>query len=154
MGPDFVPTPGASGWQLSNPPVLPMAALRASLELFDEATMARLRAKSLALTRYLESLLARLLKEEVRIITPTDPEARGAQLSLFFQVPVRNVYKRLGEEGVIVDIREVSGVRCEVVPRRGCCCACLRLSHSSFAPSLHLAPFPLPFPLPAFRSRT
>jgi kynureninase len=120
MGDAFVPSPGIAGWQLSNPPVLPMAALRASLDVFTAAGgMGPLRAKSEALTGYMEALLARELgmdsgsgsgsSGEVRRLTPADPAARGAQLSLSFSLPVRDIYRRLGEEGVIVDIREVRG---------------------------------------------
>ena len=58
MNPEFCPSPGAFGWQLSNPPVLCLAALRASCELFDRATMPRLLRKSRMLTAYLAALLA------------------------------------------------------------------------------------------------
>jgi kynureninase len=118
MKSEFIPTPGAAGYQLSNPPVVCVAALRASLELFSEATMPRLRAKSLRLTAYLERLVRSQLADSVRIITPTDPEQRGAQLSIVFTngVPLRKMCDKLIEQGVIVDIREPDVMRVAPAP--------------------------------------
>ncbi|HSC48436.1 MAG TPA: kynureninase, partial [Gammaproteobacteria bacterium] len=82
MGPEFVPMAGAEGWQISNPSVLGLAPLLASLEIFEEAGMEALRAKSLKLTGYLESLLQEKVADQVEILTPKDPEQRGCQLSL------------------------------------------------------------------------
>ncbi len=78
----FVPVAGADGWQLSNPPILAMAPLRAALEIFDQAGMTPLRAKSERLTGYLEFLIRRIPHAPFDIITPTDPGARGCQLSI------------------------------------------------------------------------
>lgn len=113
----FDASPGAFGFQLSNPSVLCIAALRASLELFDEATMPRLRRKSLALTAYLEQLLRHRLPH-VKIMTPSDYKQRGAQLSLEFpaSTPLRTVYNLLQRESVIVDIREPSAMRVAPAP--------------------------------------
>ena len=82
MGPQFEPIEGAEGWQLSNPPILAMAPLMASLEHFDEVGMPALRRKSVALTGYLEALVGEMLGPRITIVTPADPEARGAALSL------------------------------------------------------------------------
>ena len=82
MGPEFNPSECAEGWQLSNPPILAMAPLMASLEHFDEVGMTALRRKSVALTGYLEMLVQEVLAKQVTIVTPADPEARGAALSL------------------------------------------------------------------------
>ena len=79
MEPKFTPLSGAEGWQLSNPPILSLAPLAASLALFDEAGVKRLRRKSLALTRYLEWLLERELGGRARLLTPT--RSRPARLS-------------------------------------------------------------------------
>jgi kynureninase len=113
----FDASPGAFGFQLSNPPVLCVAALRASLELFDEATMPRLRRKSLALTAYLEQLLLQRLPQ-VKIMTPKESSHRGAQLSLEFPstTPLKAVYDLLQRESVIVDIREPSAMRVAPAP--------------------------------------
>ena len=96
-----------------------MVTLAASLELFDEATMPRLRAKSEALTRYLELMLAKELpKGRCTVLTPGfDRKAeRGCQLSLVFDVAVRKVYERLSQEGIIVDKREPNVLRVAPAP--------------------------------------
>src|SRR3546814_3093448 len=82
MGADFMPTPGADGWQLSNPPILGLAPLRGSLELFDRAGMSALREKSERLTGYLETLIRERLSDTPQLSTPREPERRGSQLSL------------------------------------------------------------------------
>ena len=82
MGPDFVPCPGAEGWQLSNPPILSLAPVLVSLEMFDEVGIDQLRAKSEHVTGYFETLVKERLPGRVEVITPSDPKRRGAQLSL------------------------------------------------------------------------
>lgn len=118
MGSEFVPHEGsAARFQLSNPPVFQTAALRASLDVFDLAGgMERLRRKSLALTGYLEALLAREFPGQVSIITPSDPAQRGAQLSLCFKRPVRRVHDLLAREGIIADVREPNVIRVAPAP--------------------------------------
>jgi kynureninase len=116
MGPEFRPIPGAEGWQLSNPPIFQMAALRASLEIFDEAGMAALREKSLKLTRYLEFLLSEIRDERISIITPSDPEARGCQLSIRVQNADKKLFESLSSKGVIADWREPDVIRVAPVP--------------------------------------
>jgi kynureninase len=116
MGPDFHATPGAAGWQVSNPPVVALAALRASMDLFDEAGMARLRARSVELTGYLESLLDRHADAGFSIVTPREPERRGAQLSLRVRGPVPAVWERLAAAGVICDWREPDILRVAPAP--------------------------------------
>ncbi|MBU8896448.1 kynureninase [Corallococcus sp. M34] len=111
MGPTFDPLPGAEGWQLSNPPIFQLAALRASVELFDRATMAALHARSQKLTGYLEFLLDQLPEGFVRITTPRDPAQRGAQLSLRFRGEPKQLLQRLGDAGVICDFREPDIIR-------------------------------------------
>ena len=82
LEPEFVPRSGASGWQLSNPPILSLAPLAASLEVFREAGLPALRQKSLRLTGYLLDLLDRLPPGRCEVITPREPAGRGAQVSL------------------------------------------------------------------------
>jgi kynureninase len=112
----FQPIPGAEGWQLSNPSILSMAALRASMEIFDEVTMARLGAKSEALTGYLEFLLAQHTKENFSVLTPREPSERGAQLSLQIKQGGRAVCDRLAQQGIICDWREPDTLRVAPVP--------------------------------------
>jgi kynureninase len=116
MGPTFEPMPGAEGWQLSNPPIFQLAALRASLELFDAATMEALRRKSERLTGYLEFLLDRLPAGFVRVTTPRDSKQRGAQLSLRFRGESRKLLPRLTEAGVVCDFREPDIIRAAPAP--------------------------------------
>ncbi|MBZ4397919.1 kynureninase [Myxococcus faecalis] len=116
MGPHFDALPGAEGWQLSNPPILQLAALRASFELFDQAGMAALRAKSERLTGYLEFLLDKLPPGYVRITTPRDVKQRGAQLSLRFQGDAPSMLKRLADAGIICDFRKPDIIRAAPAP--------------------------------------
>jgi kynureninase len=117
MPPDFHAIPGAEGWQLSNPSILSAAALRASLDIFDEATMQRLRAKSELLTGYLEFLLnQKSSKKAFSIITPRDGAHRGAQLSMRISENGREVCDALAKEGIICDWREPDIMRVAPVP--------------------------------------
>ena len=116
MSPDFHPMPGAEGWQLSNPPILALAPLRASLEIFAEAGMDRLREKSVDLTGYMEFLLDQPASAKFSIITPHDPERRGAQLSIRISQNGRSVCDRLASQGVIGDWREPDTFRVAAVP--------------------------------------
>jgi len=114
MGPDFDPIPGAEGWQLSNPAILPMAALRASMDIFGEAGMQSLRSKSEKLTGYLESLLLGNLSLD--LITPRDPTQRGAQLSVQIRNNARTIFSTLNDQGFICDWREPDVIRVAPVP--------------------------------------
>ena len=116
MGPEFKPMPGAEGWQISNPPIFQMAALRASLEIFDEAGMQNLRAKSKRLTGYLEYLLNQIGDDRISVITPTDPAQRGCQLSIRVKNSDRKLLEALTECGVFVDWREPDVIRAAPVP--------------------------------------
>jgi kynureninase len=116
LQPDFVPQPGAAGWQISNPPILAMAPVRASLELFDQATMPALRQRSLHLTGYLLDLLDRLPAGRFEVITPRDPAERGCQVSLLLHDRPREVLALLQAEGVLCDFREPNVIRVAPVP--------------------------------------
>lgn len=116
MGPDFIPIPGAEGWQLSNPPILSMAAMRSSLDIFDKATMPALIEKSKKLTGYLEYLLLDIPSEKIKIITPADPDKRGCQLSIQVKGGDRTLYDQLSSKGVIADWREPDVIRVAPVP--------------------------------------
>lgn len=116
MGPNFQPMPGADGWQLSNPSIVTLAALRASMDIFDEAGMEALRRKSISLTGYLEFLLRRHTLPDRTIVTPSDPAQRGAQLSIRIGSHRRPLCDRLNEQGVICDWREPDILRVAPVP--------------------------------------
>jgi kynureninase len=116
---EFRPLPGAEGWQISNLPILAAAPLLASLPLFDAAGMPALRAKSLRLTGYLESLLRAQLSDSVTILTPADPEARGCQLSLRQRrssADAHKVFDALAAAGFTGDWREPDVIRVAPVP--------------------------------------
>lgn len=113
----FDPLPGAEGWQLSNPPILPLASLRASLELFEKAGIEALREKSITLTDYLWDLIAQAeFGDYVRIITPSASNHRGCQLSLFVRPNGKDVFDTLTAKGVIADWREPDVIRIAPVP--------------------------------------
>lgn len=116
MGPHFKPAAGAEGWQLSNPSILSMAPLRASLDIFAEAGMDRLRAKSISLTGYLEFLLNQQASSKFSIITPREPERRGAQLSIRVPQNGRAIVDRLNAEGILCDFREPNILRVAPAP--------------------------------------
>ncbi len=116
MGPKFQPMPGAEGWQLSNPPIMALAPLRASLEIFAAAGIEQLRKKSVSLTGYLEFLLDQAKSDKFTVITPREPEKRGAQLSIRIQQNGRAVLDRLIAEGILCDWREPDILRAAPVP--------------------------------------
>lgn len=116
LEPEFVPREGADGWQLSNPPILAMAPLRASLDIFDEAGMSSLRAKSVVLTGYFRWLLEQDPDRPFEILTPSDPAERGCQVSLRFVDRPRERFRVLEQAGVVGDFREPDVVRLAPVP--------------------------------------
>jgi kynureninase len=116
---EMQPLPGAEGWQISNLPILAAAPLLASLAQFDTVGMPALRAKSLRLTAYLEYLLRAQLADSLTILTPTDPEARGCQLSLRLKrspFEAHKVFDALAAGGFIGDWREPDVIRAAPVP--------------------------------------
>ncbi len=119
MGPEFIPAPGADGWQLSNPPILALAPLRVSLEIFQHAGMKNLRAKSERLTGYLEALIDGHLADTLQIVTPREPEHRGCQLSLRVvggRSRGRALFEHLSSHGIIGDWREPDVIRISPAP--------------------------------------
>lgn len=118
MGPDFVPVSSADRFAMSNPPILSLAPVKASLAIFDRVGMDALRRKSLALTGYLEGLLSALVPE-IEVLTPRDPLARGCQLSLRLPgggMENKGVIAALKRAGIICDFREPDIVRAAPVP--------------------------------------
>jgi len=129
MRPGFDPAPGAEGWQLSNPPILALAPLRVSLELFQRAGMQNLRGKSLRLTAYLAWLIETQLGNVLEIVTPSDPARRGAQLSLRVRAgrdAGQSLFDFMAAHGVLGDWREPDVMRIAPAPLYNTFADCLR----------------------------
>jgi len=107
---------GAEGWQLSNPPILSMAAIRSSLDLFDSIGMDALREKSEKLTGYFEYLINQIDTDRIQIITPSNPKERGCQLSIQVQHADKSLHEELTKHHIITDWREPDVIRCAPVP--------------------------------------
>ena len=116
MDDEFVPIKGAEGWQLSNQPIILLAALRASLEIFEEAGMENLLEKSKKLTGYLEFLLGEIHDERISVITPSNPNERGCQLSIRVRNADKKLFNAISKRGVIADWREPDVIRVAPVP--------------------------------------
>lgn len=112
----FEPAPGVEAWQLSNPPILAMAAVWSSLKIFDEVGMEKLRKKAISLTGYLEYLVNTLGNTVINIVTPSDPNQRGSQLSIQVKNADKKIFKQVTEGGVIADWREPDVIRVAPVP--------------------------------------
>ena len=113
---EFDAIPGAEGWQLSNPPILSLAAIRASLEVFDNAGFENIRTKSVKITNYLEFLLNEIEGNQIEIITPQNPEERGCQLSIKVKNANKALFDQLMAAGVIADWREPNVIRVAPAP--------------------------------------
>jgi kynureninase len=121
MEPGFIPMPGAEGWQLSNAPVLGMAAHLASLELFHEAGMERIGRKRDVLTAFLEFIIHDVSERNkerctFEIITPSEITKRGAQLSILVHGQGKSLFDKLSDEGVVADWREPNVIRIAPAP--------------------------------------
>jgi kynureninase len=117
---NFTPISTAEGWQLSNPPVLSLAAIRGSLDTIKMAGgISELRKKSLKLTQYMTELMSIELGDKIRIITPSNESERGCQLSLMINVEGldgKAMFNALEENGVTTDWREPNVIRVAPVP--------------------------------------
>ncbi len=107
----YEPIRGAEAWQLSNPPILSLAAIKSSLDIFDEVGMEKLRARSIRLTGYLEYLIDEIADPRISIITPRDPQKRGSQLSIQVRDADKGLYDEISRRGVIADWREPDVIR-------------------------------------------
>src|SRR5207249_969018 len=117
---EFIPVASADGWQISNPPILSMAPLRASLAIFEEAGMDALRQKSIKLTSYLQFLLESepdgRSKKRYTVITPRQANQRGCQLSIQVQEHPKELFAKLEAGGVKCDFREPNVIRAAPTP--------------------------------------
>jgi kynureninase len=123
MEPGFIPEAGAAAWQVSNPPILSAAPLLASLQQFEAAGMAALRAKSLQMTGMLLQQIDTRFSTRLECITPREPARRGCQLSLRLRAgreAGRCVFEDLGASGVVADWREPDILRIAPVPLYNC----------------------------------
>lgn len=107
----FQHIPGAEGWQLSNPPILSMASVKASLDIFKEVGITNLRKKADMLTGYMEYLILCMDNKNIEIITPSDPLERGSQLSIYVKNAEKKLFDQITEKGVIADWREPGVIR-------------------------------------------
>ncbi len=116
LQPEFVPRPGAEGWQVSNPPILALAPVKASIDIFDEVGMSPLRQKSTQMTDYLAYLIGLLSANRFEIITPQPASVRGCQLSILAHERPRELHNALNSKGVVCDFREPNVIRVAPVP--------------------------------------
>ena len=120
MEPDFDPVHGADGWQVSNLPILSLAPYLASVEMFAEVGMDKLITKRNLITSYLEFILHEIDKElegaDFEILTPSNQEERGCQLSVYLHGQGRELFDRLMKNGVITDWREPNVIRLAPAP--------------------------------------
>ena len=121
MPEQFVPAEGADGWQLSNAPIMAMACLRASMDIFDEPGMVALRQKSKLLTGFAEFIIDDIvqkngLQNKLKIITPSDTKQRGCQLSIILNKDGKKIHRHLTDQGIITDWREPEVLRLAPVP--------------------------------------
>ena len=112
----FVPVPTADSWQVSNPPVLAMAPLRASLDLFDELGMDALRSRSHRMTGFLRQQLEAVPDRRYRITTPNNPDAHGCQLSIVVEGDAEQAFKDIEAMGVVADFRPPDTIRIAPTP--------------------------------------
>jgi kynureninase len=110
----FDPLPGAEGWQLSNPPILPLAAMRASLELFDQAGIENLQLAAKENVRFLFDAFKD--SKQIKVITPENPADRGGQLSLLVLQGGKKLYDHITTNGVIADWRQPDVIRIATAP--------------------------------------
>jgi len=113
---EFEALAGAEGWQLSNPAILSMAAIRASLDVFAAAGFDNLRRKSEKLTGFMEFLIDDMQDDRINIITPRNPEERGCQLSIQVKSADKALHTKLTKAGVISDWREPDVIRVAPAP--------------------------------------
>ncbi len=116
MAPTFDPAAGAEAWQVSTPSILTTAPLKASLEILDEVGLDALRARSLTLTGRLRALIEGRCGDRVRVLTPSESAAHGAQLSLVLPNCDRSALGALEERGIIADFREPNIIRVAPAP--------------------------------------
>lgn len=114
---EFIPKTGIDGWQVSNPPIFSTAPLRASLDIFMNASIRELRKKSLDLHNFLRESLNVFSQDKFKIITPAEDYCHGCQLSLQMNTQELNtVRSKLEERSIIIDTRDPDIIRVAPTP--------------------------------------
>jgi len=117
MGKGFKAIPTAEGWQLSNAPILSMAAHKAALDIVEEAGMARLSAKAKMLSNYLLFVIDAVnANQNIEVITPRNEAEKGCQVSMLMKQNGKQIFDELTKQGVIADWREPNVIRIAPVP--------------------------------------
>jgi len=116
MDDQFIPIPSAEGWQLSNAPILSMAALNSSLDIFEEVGIQSIQRKARNLTGYLEYLLFKIKSDSIDVITPNNKNERGSQLSIRVINSNKSLFDKITKKGVIADWREPNVIRVAPIP--------------------------------------
>jgi kynureninase len=116
MPDEFKPTPSAEAWQLSNPPILSMAAIRASLKLFNTAGFDNLRQKSVLQSDFLMKLLDELPDNQVTYITPKAANEKGCQVSIRVKNADKSLFDQLSAQNLVADWREPDVIRIAPTP--------------------------------------
>ncbi len=117
MNKGFKAIPTAEGWQLSNAPILSMAAHKAALDIVEEAAMARLLAKGNMLSNYLLFIIDEInTNQNIEVITPRNETQKGCQVSMLMKQNGKQFFDKLTQNGVIADWREPNVIRIAPVP--------------------------------------
>ena len=116
MSDHFKPMKGAEAFQISNLPILSLVPLKTSLSLHNEVGMEKLRTKSIALTGYLEELIYEIKDDRISILTPSQPERRGAQLSIKISNGNKSIFDTIRAAGTIGDWRHPNVIRLSPAP--------------------------------------
>lgn len=110
---------GASSWQISNPPILLLETLIASLEIFrDAGGMSALRPASLQLTDTIIKSLPEEVWQNCHSVTHQEPEERGGLLSLHLNHPkgAKAIQEHLSALNVISDTQQPDILRIGTSP--------------------------------------
>ncbi|HEX5086177.1 MAG TPA: aminotransferase class V-fold PLP-dependent enzyme [Nocardioides sp.] len=116
MGPSYVPAAGIRRFLSGTPAILGMLALEDMVDLVEEAGMAEIRAKSMALTEHAAEVSAELLAPlGVVLGSPVDAERRGGHITLNHPL-MREATAALWAQDVIPDYRDPNGLRIGLSP--------------------------------------
>lgn len=116
MGPGYRPSAGMRRFISGTPPVLGMVGIADTVDLIEEAGLDRIRAKSVALTRFvIDAVDEQLAEHGVRIVSPREDERRGSHVTIAHPRS-REICAELWARDVIPDFREPDGIRLGLAP--------------------------------------